>query len=190
MLQINIDDDLELRQLEILHAEALFALVDTNRAHLREWLPWVDSTQGVKDTRDFIQHCLDQSEADDGCSCGVWYRGALVGVIGVHYIDRAHRKSSLGYWLGAAGQGKGIMTRATRGMIDHLIGVEDVNRVEIGSAVENHKSRAVLTRLGANEEGIRRQTEWLYDHFVDHMIYSVLAEDWTIHADRAATGSK
>ena len=182
MLQINIDDEVTLRQLDLPHTEALFRLVDSNRAHLRRWLPWVDSTQGLKDQRDFIQHCLDQSDGSDGYSCGIWYQSALVGVIGVHYIDRIHRKSSIGYWLAAATQGKGIMTRAARGLIDHLIGVEEMNRVEIGCAVENHKSRAIPIRLGATEEGIRRQTEWLYDHFVDHMIYSVLAEDWTIKA--------
>jgi ribosomal-protein-serine acetyltransferase len=45
-------------------------------------------------------------------------------------------------------------------------------------ATENEKSCAVPERLGFRREGIERQAEWLYDHFVDHAVYSALASEW------------
>lgn len=32
--------------------------------------------------------------------------------------------------------------------------------------------------MGFKEEGRLRQVEWLYDHFVDHVIYGLLADEW------------
>jgi ribosomal-protein-serine acetyltransferase len=43
--------------------------------------------------------------------------------------------------------------------------------------VENVKSRAIPERLGFRAEGTVRQAEWLYDRFVDHVVYGLLAGD-------------
>lgn len=56
-----IDHDLELRSLELQHAEELFALVDKNRAHLRRWLPWLDVNTAPEHSRAFIQSTLEKS---------------------------------------------------------------------------------------------------------------------------------
>jgi ribosomal-protein-serine acetyltransferase len=52
MLIARIGDDAELRLLEERHAEALFALIDGSREHLRRWLPWVDGNQSAGDARE------------------------------------------------------------------------------------------------------------------------------------------
>ncbi|HVJ50737.1 hypothetical protein [Desulfitobacterium sp.] len=33
-------------------------------------------------------------------------------------------------------------------------------------------------RLGFVKEAMIREAEWLYDHFVDHAVYGVLAREW------------
>ena len=44
--------------------------------------------------------------------------------------------------------------------------------------LDNHKSRAIPERFGFKKEGMIRQAEWLYDHYVDHIIYGLLAREW------------
>ena len=178
MIEIKVDDEILLRQLEMAHAGDLFALMDGNRAHLREWLAWVDGTKAVADMEAFIQSSLEPSASDYAYQCGIWCRGILVGVIGLHDFKRLDRKAGVGYWLQRDHEGKGIMTRAARAMINHLFKVEKLNRVEIRCAVGNKRSRAIPERLGAREEGVARQVEWLYDHFIDQVIYAILAEEW------------
>lgn len=53
-----------------------------------------------------------------------------------------------------------------------------LNKVEIRAAIENKKSRSIPERLGFVNEGSIRQAEWLYDHFVDQIVYGILAIEW------------
>ncbi|MFQ5796360.1 MAG: GNAT family N-acetyltransferase [Candidatus Bipolaricaulia bacterium] len=178
MFRFRIDDDTELRVLEGRHAEELFALTEQNRAYLREWLPWLDNTGSLEDTQKFIKRSLEQFANNNGFQAGIWYQGKLVGVIGYHKIDWANRKTSIGYWLGASFQGRGLVTKACRGLVDYAFNELGLNRVEIHCATENKKSCAIPERLGFTQEGTIRQAERLYDHFVDHVVYRMLADEW------------
>jgi len=63
-------------------------------------------------------------------------------------------------------------------MLDHAFGELRLNRVEVFCATDNVKSRAIPERLGFKQEDVIRQAEWLTDHYVDHAVYSILAEEW------------
>jgi ribosomal-protein-serine acetyltransferase len=172
-----INDDLELRQLEQQHAATLFELADGNRVHLRRWMPWVDRTQSIADVNAFIDVTLQQSAENSGYHAGLWFQGELCGVIGHHIIDWANRTTSLGYWLDAAHQGKGIMAMSCRAIVEHDFTELNLHRIIIRCATENLRSRAIPERLGFSFEGVAREAEWLYDHFVDLAVYSKLQSD-------------
>jgi len=172
------DDGIQLRLLEERHVEPVYALVDRNREYLRQWLPWVDSTRSSDDIETYIKMGL-QLLADNGAfNAGIWLDDVLVGVVGYHRIDWADRTTAIGYWLDAHHQGRGIMTRAVRQMIDYAFDELQLNRVEIHCAISNEPSCSIPRRLGCREEGVLRQAEWLNDRFVDHVIYAVSARDW------------
>jgi ribosomal-protein-serine acetyltransferase len=94
-------------------------------------------------------------------------------------VDWGHRSTCIGYWLGQEFQGKGTMTEAVRVLTDHALVEWDLNRVEIRVATENRRSRAIPERLGFREEGILRQAERVGARYVDAVVYSMLAADWT-----------
>lgn len=174
-----ISDDLQLKLLEKRHADELFILSDNNRKYLREWLPWVDETISVEQSKDFIQFSLNLLAKSNGFNLGIFYKERLVGCIGLHSIDWSNKKTSIGYWLSEGHQGKGIMTKACKSIINYVFNDLSLNRVEIRAAERNIKSRAIPERLNFINEGKVRQAEWLYDHFVDHVVYGMLKEDWT-----------
>lgn len=178
MLSISIDNETELRTYEEKDAKEVFAMVDHNRAYLREWLPWVDGNTSVQDTREFIRDALTQLANNDGFQAGIWYRGMFVGGIGYHGLDRGNRKMEIGYWLDASSQGKGLMTRACKTLVTYAFSEFGLNRVEIRCATGNTRSRAIPERLGFTQEGILREVAWLYDHFVDLVVYGMLAREW------------
>lgn len=177
-LQFQIDNDTTLRVLEQSDAEAFYALIENNRAHLRAWLPWLDITRSLDDERSFIASMYGQYLENVLIVCGLWYKGEAAGTISYHPIDWANRKVEIGYWLGASFQGKGLMTKACSTLIDYAFHSLHLNKVEIRCATENRASCAIPQRLGFTQEGLIRQGEWLYDHFVDLFLYGLLTREW------------
>jgi ribosomal-protein-serine acetyltransferase len=173
-----LGENTQLRLLEERHGEQLADLTDRNREHLRAWLPWVDADRTVEDSKNFIRGALKQFAANNGFQAGIWHEGRLAGVVGYHAIDWENRSTALGYWLGKEFQGRGLATAACRALVDHAFEDLGLNRVSIACATENKSSCAIPERLGFRREGIRRQAEWLYDHFVDHVVYAALASEW------------
>lgn len=53
-----------------------------------------------------------------------------------------------------------------------------INRVEIQCAANNFRSIAIPEILGFVKEGMKREGQWLYDHYEDIVTYSLLAKDW------------
>lgn len=178
MFDVKIDEEVYVRQLDQQMAKPLFTLIDGQRPYLREWLPWVDATKTWEDSLAYIESAEQQAAAGNGFHAGVFYKGEIAGCIGIHGIDNSNRKTSIGYWLGRDFQGRGIMTRSCRAVTNYVFRSLDMNRVEIRAGEGNRRSRAIPERLGFVLEGKIRQSEWLYDHFIDHMVYGMLAEDW------------
>src|SRR5262245_9910369 len=178
MFSLKLTDEIELRLLEERHAEALFTVVDQNRDYLRQWLPWLEMNTSANDTRSFIKSALDQFANNTGLVAGIWQGDQIVGIISYYNIDWVNRLAHIGYWLDARYQGKGIMTRACNALISYGFNELELNRIEIRCAIGNQRSCAIPERLGFVCEGMARQAEWLYDHFVDLSIYGLLMNDW------------
>ncbi len=169
---------LELRPLKGTDAKALFALVDANRAHLRRWLPWVDQNTDTAHSRTFIR--AHQRLAKQGFAriYGLWWKGALRGVAGLHGLDADNHSAAVGYWLDAAASGHGLMTRAVARLLDHAFGTLSLHRVELRAAVRNRASRALAERLGFRHEGTARGAQLVRGRHLDLAVYALEAKDW------------
>lgn len=178
MFYQEVDEEITLKLLVLTDSQALFQLTDQSRESLREWLGWVDNTKTVDDSRSFIEHTLQVYDDKKGLHAGIMYQHELAGIIGFNSFDWTNKIGKIGYWLATDFQGKGIMSRAVRSLIDYAFSELSLNRVEIRATYENKKSRAIPERLGFMEEGLIRQAEWLYDHYVDHVVYGMLASEW------------
>ena len=178
MFSARVSAHTELRLLEERHAPAVFALVNQDRDYLREWLPWVETTQTEDDTRTFIRASLERFAAKGEIAAGIWFQGHYVGSVGTNRIDRSYQAVEIGYWIARAFQGRGIVTDACRAIIQHALGELEMNRIEIRCATGNAKSRAIPARLGFQHEGTLREAQWLNGRFHDLELYSMLKRDW------------
>ena len=173
-----LGDGIELRLFRREQADILYALVDSNREHLRQWMQWVDGTNSPDVTRGAIERGLGRYGDNNGLTCAIWVNNALVGVVDYHYWDLRHMRTEIGYWLSNHATGKGIMTRSVEALVAYAFDVMGLHRIEIQCSTENIASCAIPERLGFTLEGVKRCGEFLYDHFVDLNNYALLVHEW------------
>lgn len=178
MIEILAGEQITLRQLHQGYAQELFRLVDKNREHLRTFLPWLDANQTQADSEQFIEMCQQHYLKNGTIQFAINYNNQLAGLVGFHPISTLNRSGAIGYWLAKEFCSKGIVTRATKEVIKYGFEHLHLNRIEIKCATQNTASNWVAQKLGLKHEGILRQAEWLYDHFVDHNVYSVLSNEY------------
>ena len=69
------------------------------------------------------------------------------------------------------------MTRVNAKIIGIGFRILGLNKIVIQYAEGNSKSRSIAERLGFKTDGVLRNNEQLYDHFVDHVVYSLLTTE-------------
>lgn len=176
-MNISITPELELRLRHAEDAQAIFELIDKNRAYLRRYLPWVDGVTVIEDTRKYIEVNVEAFTKKTAVDLGIWYEGKWVGSVGSTRLDLNNKKVEIGYWLDEGHSGKGIMTQSVKALIEYLFNTFDLNRIEIHVTPENIKSSAIPERLGFTYEGTLRQVEFVNGTFLDNKVYGLLREE-------------
>lgn len=162
--------------LQPMHAEPLFQVIHHSRRHLYPWLPWLKRIHSPQDTVAFISKLI----AERGPQFVINVDQQVCGGVGFYCLERGDKKATVGYWLGSEFTGQGIMLDAVRHLCLYGFNHLQLSKVEIRCAAHNLASRKVPERLGFYYEGIQHKAEWLSDRYVDHAVYSVLKEEFTL----------
>lgn len=173
-ISIALSPGVELRELQPDDTDAVYGLIVAERDRLGERMPFVHWTSGPQDTRAFIESCRASEVNLDGN--GIWVDGELAGVVGMT-VDRFNA-GDLGYWLGSAFEGRGLVTAACRALIDIAFHERGLHRVTICAEPDNARSRAVPERLGFKEEAILREAIKVGDRYGDEVVYGLLDREW------------
>ena len=179
MFVLPLKESVFLKPLRSGHARELLELVDHSRHTLQPWMPWIGQLQEIADAEEFIANAARLYADNDAWTAGLWEEERLAGVIGFHEINWRSRSTQIGYWLGAAFEGRGLMSLASRAFVDYAFTELELNRLEIRCATLNSRSRAIPERLGFLLEGVLRQAEKLDDGYVDHAVYGMLSGEWS-----------
>lgn len=175
---LQIDEKLSLHLARHELASDIFNAIDRQREYLRQWLPWVDPTKSVEDTKSFIRESMAKNSNGAQLTTFILDGEKVVGSVGAVRFDKDHRSCEIGYWLSEDMQGRGIMTKACRCFIGHLFQKKNLNRIEIKVASENVRSQKVPLRLGCQKEGTLREALLLYGKFHDIELFSLLRDEW------------
>jgi ribosomal-protein-serine acetyltransferase len=175
---MQVDNDIRLKELELLDAQLIFDTIDAERDYLREWLPFVDETHKVEDSLTFVKNMIKNGKHKNEYTYTIIYHGVFAGLVGFRDTDHEDKKTELGYWLSEKFQKKGIVIRSCAKLIDHAFTELDMNRIQIKVATHNYKSQQIPIKLGFREEGIERDGEMLFNGFTDLIVYSLLLSEY------------
>jgi ribosomal-protein-alanine N-acetyltransferase len=103
--------------------------------------------------------------------------GEAVGGIGVApMIDVERVSAEIGYWLGEAFWGRGIMTEAVRAITTHAIAQHHLTRIFALPFATNTASCRVLEKAGYTLEARLRRSAIKDGHIVDQCQYAFIVE--------------
>jgi ribosomal-protein-serine acetyltransferase len=174
---INIDENIKIELINENHSQPIFDIVDKNRIHLRQWLPFVDRMQTVEFAENFVKGTMKRNKDGNEFAFVIIENDKVIGRIGVYKIDGQNKIGEIGYWLAENLQGKGIITKSCKAIIDFCFSDLQLNRIEIKCGTENFKSKTIPEKLNFTREGVIREGELLYDKFIDLNLYSLLKTD-------------
>jgi ribosomal-protein-serine acetyltransferase len=175
-VHIELSDNLLLRDLEPEDAGELYELVDSNRHHLAEWMPWARD-QDLARTERFLRTVAEKRDRGEALEGAIVIDGRIAGCAGFPIVDPVARSAVIGYWIAEEHQGHGLVTRAVSALIDHAFGELGLHRLEISAATDNVRSRAIPERLGFTQEGVLREAEEVAGRRQDLAVYGLLARE-------------
>lgn len=179
MKTIKVDDELVLKPVSLNSAKTIFNSIHSSRDFLRPWLPFVDQTIAVGDTRNFIKSVINSKCPKKDLVFEIWHLDDFAGLAALKEIDFANLKVEIGYWLDQKKTGMGIMLRSCKALINHAFNNLKLNRVVIKVGIGNEKSTAIPLALNFYQEGVERNGELINGQFRDLVVFSMLKKDWS-----------
>jgi ribosomal-protein-serine acetyltransferase len=185
MLSRSLSPTADLRSLEIWNAPEFAEHMDRAREHIRPWVGPSFVTVDVAGATTTLSRYADRTARDGARIFGIWENGVLVG--GVMFVEFSATAGTceIGCWLEPAGEGKGLITAASRALLEWAFDVRGLNRAEWRCRADNARSSAVAQRLGMTLEGVLRQAWKVGDTFHDKQVWSLLKSE---HSQRRRIG--
>lgn len=157
-------------------------LRDESRSFLTPWEPrWTDDELSHRAFRLRVQRYRQEARARTGFTFFVFDEAdtTLFGGLTLGRVQRGVSQSAtLGYWMGAPYAGRGIMARAVDLVASFAFDVEGLHRIEAACLPKNARSIGLLEKSGFRREGHLRHYLKIAGVWEDHVLYSLLAEDW------------
>ena len=164
---IKVDESISLELVEEeKHTQVIFHLLQSNKHLLREWLSWVDEAD-LKFVKQFVSNSKRQYKAKTDHPFVIIYNDTVVGRIGIYTIDNKNKIGSIGYWLDENFQGKGIVTKACKAILNYAFNDLHLSRIEIKCGTGNYKSQRIPELLHFKKESIISKGEIINNKFID-----------------------
>jgi RimJ/RimL family protein N-acetyltransferase len=175
---VDLTDDAQLRPLQPWQAGEFLEHMDRARCLVDPWIPWATKSTGLESARATLQDYADKQARDAGAIYGIWLKDTLVGGVMFVTFDAESGDCEIGCWLEPAGQGRGLVTLASRRLVDWAFGVRGMRRIEWRASPRNVRSTAVARRLGMTCEEVVPESVHYRGQWHDTEIWTLRAEDW------------
>jgi RimJ/RimL family protein N-acetyltransferase len=143
------------------------------RAERRPWRPYSPGSSASS----FAIHDPDDKVAV--FSVTTLADGELAGDASLWQIDTHNRSAHLGLALRPAFRGRGLGTDVVRVLCHYGFVVLGLHRLQVDTLADNHAMLKAALRVGFTQEAVSREAGWVLGRFVDEVVLSMLAREWT-----------
>ncbi|WP_423918938.1 GNAT family N-acetyltransferase [Frigoribacterium sp. 2-23] len=171
-LPYELGDDYSLALRDDSTVKAMHELTVRELTRLRAWEPWAAADQTLESAQSYAAFTTASYEQGASLPTAIMHGREAVGSASLR-LDRYAGIGELGFWIAAAHEGHGVVTRACEALIEEARS-KGLARVEIRTAVMNARSRAVAERLGFLHEGTLRSALPLSPERADVALYGLV----------------
>ncbi|WP_186316238.1 GNAT family N-acetyltransferase [Catellatospora sichuanensis] len=161
-------------------ATAYHALLAANHVRLAVWSPGSEEPT-PETTRTALERSgrawLDGTRLPLAIGVPADNGHLLVGAMNLA-IDSSAGSAEVGFWIDAAAEGQGLVTRALHAVLGHAFDDLGLHRVEMRTLTTNDRSHRLAQRLGFTLEGVLRGAVQFPDGHRDVAVYAVLADEF------------
>lgn len=162
-----------------------FAAALTERINdqaVAEFMDTVPQPYSLADAHDFIGRSREGWLTGETTGFAIFADGieGAIGGIGVHWQDREHGVSEIGYWVAAEARGRSVATAATRLAARWAFdAASDLHRLQLRADEQNVASNRVAEKAGFTREGVLRSSRYnaRLERRVDFVIWSLLRDE-------------
>lgn len=162
-----------------------------SRDFLRPYEPrWTDADLSRRVYTARLKRGRDEAKAGTDYSFFIFTSGPdseeLVGGITLSNVRRrAAQFVNLGYWMGHAFAGKGLMTEAVGLVIPFCFDTLGLHRIHAAFLPDNQASRRVLEKNGFREEGYAENYLQIDGRWADHVLFGLTRERYDLTLARS-----
>jgi len=130
-----------------------------------------------EDTERFLDGIHEGFRTSSLYQWGIEHAGRVIGTCTLGGIDWENRRAEIGFALGRASWGQGLMPDALAVLIDHAFNDMGLHRIEADVDPRNTVSLRLLDRLGFRREGHLRERYFKDGEIQDSIILGLLRQD-------------
>jgi RimJ/RimL family protein N-acetyltransferase len=101
-----------------------------------------------------------------------------IGMFHVRALGPGFGIADWGFAIGAEFWGSGLFMECAELVLDFAFDVLGTHRLEARAALCNGRGNSALKKLGAEREGVMRHAFYRNGDYLDHVLWSILQEDW------------
>ena len=168
-----------LRRFTLADAQDMFANW-ANDPEVTAFLTW-ETHKTAEDSKQILSLWVPEYEKGDYFNWAMELKesGAVIGNISVVAIKESVDSAEMGYCMGRAFWGKGLMPEALCAVMDFLFDEVGMKRVSAKHDARNPKSGRVMAKAGMRFEGILRQAGKSNAGICDEVCYATIRADRT-----------
>ncbi len=177
-----VDEDIVVRTAEPTDGYLISEYFIANREHLKEWEP--KREEGFFTLAGWTSKLIKLNELH---RMGLGYylliidreTNQMLGTVSFSSVTRfPFHACNVGYSLAKDAQGRGVMTRALRLAVNYMFKMQNMHRVMASYMPHNHRSEAVLQRVGFIQEGFAKDYLLINGKWQDHNLTALTNPNW------------
>ncbi len=182
-INLELNHELELKQLSLEDAKEIAAVLKTKDNFFRNWIDKSVVIKTVDDAKVFLMHELTRLENQHEFLFSFSDKAGFLGIAGLYSTDKVNNKTELVIWISRRGRTVQNYSDLLDGLLKFGFNEINFNRIEVKTPATDFSLTGVLRKTGFINEGVERAGLLTAEKtYADLTVYGILKNEYIAHS--------